>query len=72
MGPVFGLLAITLTGCVIRLLEIDRWPLWSDEALTLLVAQWPLQYLFLVPVDPTPGLYYSLHKLLQNTDAKWV
>lgn len=64
MRPVFGLLAITLIGCVIRLLAIDRWPLWSDEALTLLVAQWPLQYLFLIPVDPTPGLYYSLHKLL--------
>lgn len=56
--------AITLVGLLVRLVEIDRWPLWGDEALTLLIAQWPLQYLFLVPVDPTPGFYYSLHKLL--------
>ena len=69
MRPVFGLLAITLIGCVIRLIEIDRWPLWSDEALTLLIAQWPLEYLLLVPVDPTPGLYYSLHKLLLGPTA---
>ena len=64
MRAILGLLAITLTGCAIRLLEFDRWPLWSDEALTLLIGQWPLEFLFLVPVDPTPGLYYSLHKLL--------
>jgi len=59
-----GLSAITLAGFLVRIVEIDRWPLWGDEALTLLIAQWPLKYLFLVPVDPTPGLYYSLHKLL--------
>ena len=53
-----------LAGGIVRLLDIDRWPLWSDEALTLLISQWPLQTLFLAPVDPTPGLYYALHKLL--------
>lgn len=59
-----ALAAITLAGFVLRLLEIDRWPLWGDEALTLIISQWQLKYLFLVPVDPTPGLYYTLHKLL--------
>ena len=63
LKPALGLLAITLAGLFVRLVEIDRWPLWGDEALTLLIAQWPLKMLFLVPVDPTPGLYYSLHKL---------
>lgn len=59
-----ALLAITIAGFAIRVIGIDRWPLWGDEALTLLIAQWPYHYLFLAPVDPTPGLYYALHKLL--------
>ena len=63
LKPLIGLSAITLVGLFVRLAEIERWPLWGDEALTLLIAQWPLKILFLVPVDPTPALYYSLHKL---------
>lgn len=59
-----GLLAITLVGLLVRIFEIGRWPLWGDEALTLLIAQWPIEILLMAPVDPTPGLYYSLHKLL--------
>lgn len=61
---VSGLIALTLVGLLLRTVEIDRWPLWGDEALTLIVAQWPYQFLFFTAVDPTPGLYYSLHKLL--------
>jgi hypothetical protein len=57
------LTAISLAGFLVRIVEIDRWPLWGDEALTPLIAQWPLKILFLAPVDPTPGLYYALHKL---------
>ena len=64
LHPILGLSAITLAGLIVRLVEIERWPLWSDEALTLLIAQWPVEMLFFAPVDPTPGLYYSLHKLL--------
>lgn len=63
LGQPLALLAIMLVGFLIRLAEIGRWHLWGDEALTLLIAQWPFEYLFLVPVDPTPGLYYSVHKL---------
>jgi hypothetical protein len=59
-----ALFAITLAGLLLRLVCINRWPLWSDEALTLIIAQWPLKTLFLAPVDPTPGLYYALHKVL--------
>jgi uncharacterized membrane protein len=59
-----GLLAITLAGFLVRVVNIDQWPLWSDEALTLIVAQWPIGTLFAAPVDPTPGFYYALHKLL--------
>ena len=59
-----ALAAVTLAAMLIRIMEIDRWPLWSDEALTLIIAQWPYKFLFLAAVDPTPGLYYSLHKLI--------
>lgn len=69
MHPMVGLSAIILAGLIVRLVEIDRWPLWSDEALTLLIAQWPVRMLFFAPVDPTPGLYYSLHKLFVGPDA---
>jgi len=58
-----GLVAITLAGLVLRLVDIDQWPLWTDEALTLLIAQWPVGNLLFAPVDPTPGLYYVLHHL---------
>ena len=65
-----GLLAVTLVGLILRLVNIHDWPLWSDEALTLLIAQWPLQTLFLIPADPTPGLYYALHKALLGPFAQ--
>src|SRR5688572_6677054 len=64
LRPALVLLAITVAGFVIRFVNIDQWPLWGDEGLTLLLGQWSLRYLFLVPIDPTPGLYYALHKLL--------
>ena len=60
----FLLLAIIAAGFAIRFVNIDQWPLWGDEGLTLLLGQWSLRHLFLVPIDPTPGLYYALHKLL--------
>ena len=58
------LLAITSVGLLLRLISINDWALWSDEALTLILVQWPLKTLFLAPIDPTPGLYYALHKVL--------
>lgn len=54
---------VTLAGFALRAVEIDRWPLWGDEGLTLLVSQWSFTHLFFIPVDPTPGLYYALHKI---------
>ena len=59
-----GLLAITLIGLFLRLIHIADQPLWTDEALTLIISQWPLDMLFFAPADPTPGLYYGLHQVL--------
>lgn len=56
--------AICLIGFVLRSWNIDREALWGDEALTLIIAHWPIETLFTAPADPTPGLYYVLHKVL--------
>ena len=48
----------------LRLWRIEANALWGDEALTLLIAEWPTKALFFYPVDPTPGLYYFAHKTL--------
>lgn len=46
------------------MVEAGSQPLWTDEALTLVIAEWPTRELLLKPVDPTAGLYYVLHQLL--------
>ena len=61
--------AIVALGLVLRIVGIQSQPLWSDEALTLLIAQHPVPDLFLNPIDPTPGLFYSLHQLLIGPNA---
>jgi hypothetical protein len=61
--------AIVAFGFALRVIGIEQQPLWGDEGLTLLIAQWPFTALFLVPNDPTPGLYYALHKLLIGPNA---
>ena len=60
----WALAAITLAGFVLRIAWAGQQSLWSDEALTLVIAKWPAHDLLVRPVDPTPGLYYLLHKWL--------
>jgi mannosyltransferase len=59
-----ALIAITVAGFALRILWAGREPLWTDEALTLIIAKWPVEDLLVRPIDPTPGLYYLLHKWL--------
>lgn len=56
-------------GLALRLVQSDDQALWSDEALTLILAKWPAGDLMTSPVDPTGGLYYLLHKWLIPDDA---
>ena len=63
------LAAIIAVGFALRFISIERQPLWGDEGLTLLIAQRSAVALFLAPFDPTPGLYYALHKLFIGPDA---
>ena len=51
---------IMVVGLFARTIAIGREPLWTDEALTLVIARASWTSL-LRPVDPTPWLYYSLH-----------
>ena len=60
---------IIALGFALRFVGIETQPLWGDEGLTLLTAQFPMMALFLAPIDPTPGLYYALHKFLIGPDA---
>lgn len=53
---------ILVLGVFVRTAAIGREALWGDEALTVLIARLPTFDLFFRPVDPTPGLYYALHK----------
>jgi mannosyltransferase len=61
--------ALFCVGVVLRVVAVGREPLWGDEALTLLISQWPARDLLLSPIDPTPGLYYVLHKALIGPHA---
>lgn len=53
---------ILFVGVFVRTVAIGREALWGDEALTVLITRLPTFDLFFRPVDPTPGLYYALHK----------
>lgn len=66
-GPALAL--ILLAAAVLRTVAIGRESLWTDEALTLTIAHWPVREMATQPTDPTPFLYYALHKLLIPADA---
>jgi hypothetical protein len=63
------LAVIIVVAILVRMVAIDTQSLWTDEALTIVLANWPIGDMFLKPTDPTPFLYYALHKLLVPPDA---
>lgn len=69
LGHWAALAAIVAAGALLRTVAIGREALWADEALTLVLAHWPLGEMLLQPTDPTPFLYYAIHKLLIGADA---
>ncbi|WP_265563227.1 glycosyltransferase family 39 protein [Sphingomicrobium arenosum] len=56
--------AILLLGTGLRIAVVAREPLWGDEALSLVIANFSYVQLMFAPVDPTPGLYYVIQKAL--------
>lgn len=63
-GPHLTLLGLVLLFAAgLRIVGIGSQSLWADEALTPVLANWPTGDMLLLPTDPTPFLYYGLHKL---------
>jgi 4-amino-4-deoxy-L-arabinose transferase-like glycosyltransferase len=59
-----ALLALVLVlAAALRSIGLGSQSLWADEALTPVLANWPTGDMLLLPTDPTPFLYYFLHKL---------
>jgi hypothetical protein len=63
------LAGIVAGGAFLRLVDINDQGLWGDEALTIPLAHWPAWEMLMLPTDPTPPLYYLLHKILLTADA---
>lgn len=57
------LLAVIAVGAMLRWTFASDQPLWGDEALSLVIANYGYGELFFQPVDPTPGLYYAVQKM---------
>jgi len=62
-GHFLILALILILGAGLRIVGLGRESLWADEALTLVLASWPTGDMLMQPTDPTPFLYYFLHKL---------
>jgi hypothetical protein len=63
------LAAILIVAILFRTIAIDAQGLWTDEALTIVLSNWSIPDMLLRPTDPTPALYYILHKLLIPASA---
>jgi hypothetical protein len=63
------LAAIIVAAILFRVVALDAHGLWTDEALTIVLSNWSIPDMFLLPTDPTPPLYYVLHKLLIPANA---
>jgi hypothetical protein len=57
------LAAILIVAILFRTIAVDAQGLWNDEALTIVLSNWSIPDMLLRPTDPTPALYYILHKL---------
>jgi 4-amino-4-deoxy-L-arabinose transferase-like glycosyltransferase len=63
------LAVILLAAAGLRLWNVGQQDLWSDEALTVVLAHWPVGEMIWYPADETPFLYYTLHKALFSGEA---
>jgi hypothetical protein len=63
------LAAILVAAILLRVVALDAYGLWNDEALTIVLSNWSIPDMFLLPTDPTPPLYYVVHKLLIPANA---
>lgn len=63
-GHYLWLATILATAAGLRTVGAANESLWLDEGLSIVLAHWSARDMLLLPTDPTPALYYLLHKLL--------
>ncbi|MBX9739241.1 MAG: glycosyltransferase family 39 protein [Beijerinckiaceae bacterium] len=67
-GRVALLSMILAVAALLRFAALDKHALWFDEALTIVQSQWSVAEMIRYPTDPTPFLYYLIHKILFSMD----
>ena len=63
------LAAILLAAILLRVIALSAYGLWTDEALTIVLSNWSVTDMLLLPTDPTPLFYQVFHKLLIPANA---
>src|SRR5690348_18196188 len=63
------LAAILLVAFLLRFATLGSQGLWTDESLTIVLSNWSVGDMLLKPTDPTPFLYYAIHKLFIPANA---
>ena len=63
------LATILVAAIFLRVVALDAQGLWTDEAFTIVLSNWSVSDMLLLPTDPTPALYYIIHKLLIPANA---
>jgi mannosyltransferase len=58
-----------MVAILLRVMAIDAQGLWTDEGLTIVLSNWSISDMLLLPTDPTPFLYYGVHKLLLSANS---
>ena len=63
------LATILMVAILLRVVAIDAQGLETDEAMTIVLSNWSILDMLLLPTDPTPFLYYGIHKLLLSAHS---
>ena len=63
------LATILMVAILLRVMAIDAQGLETDEAMTIVLSNWSILDMLLLPTDPTPFLYYGIHKLLLSANS---
>jgi mannosyltransferase len=63
------LATIFVVAILLRVIALNKEGLWTDEALTIALANWSISDMLLLPTDPTPFLYYAIHKFLLSSHS---
>jgi hypothetical protein len=69
VGHWVTLATILMVATLLRVIAIDQQGLETDEAMTIVLSNWSISDMLLLPTDPTPFLYYGIHKPLLSANS---